>query len=1372
MAVGKLLGIGIKSALEEGVEQIPAKTLKGAKGAENALLRTGVKKEEIEMSGVLDGAPEGQASIATEEVQAAVANRKDSIDVVDGRDKGVQNYSKIRPDSMPENPTYREDVYTFSQRGADSSKGSEHYDVDNYLAHARRQDAMLGGKRTRVVMEIQSDLHQNQIGAAEGQVIEGGIDAAYDRLAALMAQYDQGLPDMLAREMVIDSVTNKAVETLPESVNTQLASSAMELAEAAASGDKGYFKTILDETFGGDAASLAVPGPKAPWKDNWFTKVLERQMDQSAQDGVFNVAVPLSGEGTGGLIRSERVANTYATQHRKTMKKLAKRHGWTYSEVNEGFNFPDLVQDAVKSIDSGELAAMREAAKKLADKLPEGSPGRDAADAMLSLREGDVGKSYFSVLAKQIKQALNSAANDSVTYGVISFGEDTSAAAGFNSLRAAVEAGDMAAAQDAGAALAKTLPDGPEKDMAELYASGAASKYGSALQAQMLEELGVVEQTLKKSKQGGFSLYSSPAAGAFAAYAMLRSEGEEQTRANMASQGMEPEEIEGALEDAALVAKFTEAGASEAQIKGWFESKQPKVEAEDTQNTIPVSEESYFNEAKLPSLEEQISAEGENAQAKIESNMRQEQTLRARELLSSDETLASNELFGAMRVLHPDTTFLSTTVSGLFGDEEALKVAEENASRSTAQIQKTLNSEFGLDVSYNPELGVWIDNQSGQEMTLGVWDDIWQDLKGSRYELGYGVAGGIAGARVGSSRYGFLGGVAGGAVGAVFGSALGTNLDYMREAFRLDQEMQGAVAFRKTLNSAELSLIGDAAGAALIKVFGSTIRGGKRIINYARGGDIPSATKALEAHMAVTTDEATEIATQLSRLSDVPGSTQAEKNIAATVMTQPGGERIVKAATASRPRAGQALIRSVDDRAQALLKHSTDLQHPQAGRQIVQDLDNYRADVRQFYGDVKAEAAQSVRANDFSFDFDEIAVEPVLASLKKEITDPTARLRFLNQTRQIKQYAKTRKFSDLLELRQLVNNLTYSRKIRNAKDFKALRDVISGIDEQIEAGAKVATDNPEEWLGRYREANRLYSDMKELENNQLYKLLNRKGMSAQGIAKALTRYAPSLDDTYHNVINKLPRQTRDAVEGEVFSTLAAKYTTGVTGGLRATQFPMLADELKSIPFTTPGARKLRDATVRLGEVFKNDIPLAQSGGQLQIPQFQSYLTTDPVVRAKFEIASGVFNKIKQMVPGEQQQDLALVNALTDLLDKPMNAKLMDELIKEAGDRVDVESGIKAMADAAARQAAKGADVGAPKVKLYGTGKVQSLKGAPGQESTESIPMHRIASSADVEQIAISEGINVSDKKAIDEVLSSRGYSAVQLGTNKIRRLDQ
>src|SRR5690606_4077010 len=133
-------------------------------------------------------------------------------------------------------------------------------------------------------------------------------------------------------------------------------------------------------------------------------------------------------------------------------------------------------------------------------------------------------------------------------------------------------------------------------------------------------------------------------------------------------------------------------------------------------------------------------------------------------------------------------------------------------------------------------------------------------------------------------------------------------------------------------------------------------------------------------------------------------------------------------------------------------------------------------------------------------------------------------------------------------------------------------------------------------------------------------------------------------------------KTRHVAEGTVIRTLTDKFTAGVGEGIRAVHFPLLDEELKLVSFTSPEARQFKAVVSKLAEVFKNDVQLAGVSGQIQIPKFQSYLTTDPKVRLEFEIATGIFNTIKTYVPGKTQRNMALVRNLAKVLETPLNSR--------------------------------------------------------------------------------------------------------------------
>ena len=224
---------------------------------------------------------------------------------------------------------------------------------------------------------------------------------------------------------------------------------------------------------------------------------------------------------------------------------------------------------------------------------------------------------------------------------------------------------------------------------------------------------------------------------------------------------------------------------------------------------------------------------------------------------------------------------------------------------------------------------------------------------------------------------------------------------------------------------------------------------------------------------------------------------------------------------------------------------------------------------------------------------------------------------------------------------------------------------------------------------------------------------------------------------------------------------------GEVDGIKATNFPALAEDLKAVNFTSPEARSMKKAINELAEVFKNDVPLSNSAGGIQVTQFAQALTTDPMAKAKFAMASHMFHYVRSLAPGRQGRASALISKTTKLLENPMNSKTIKELQEMVDGQVNIAADVEELVKQAAQQQADGG--GMPRVRLYGDGKVLTGKGA-GKE--QSVPIHRIATTEQVKEVAEATGINLADKKALDMALRERGYSAAQLGADKVRLLNE
>jgi len=749
----------------------------------------------------------------------------------------------------------------------------------------------------------------------------------------------------------------------------------------------------------------------------------------------------------------------------------------------------------------------------------------------------------------------------------------------------------------------------------------------------------------------------------------------------------------------------------------------------------------------------------------------------ADKIIRSTEEVSAEELLTSLQVIAPSMVSMTTRTAGFFGNQEAAAKAESAAQASRTKIIG-LAAKRGLNLEWSDETGTFV--ASTPDGAVPVDDSTWDSIVAQGGELSGGVAGGIAGARLGARAgasagpWGALaGGALGSAIGAAGGSALGAQYDYLYQAIKLQENVEGSVMANKAMTAAEASVVGDIIGFGVFKSGAGFVNTFKRVKDFVVDGNSAGAYKALKEYEFISDDQAANMVSALQRLQGegAPVVRNAkEEAIRAGALTQPGSEGLVQAAASFNPKVGAAVARAIDQRAKDLLETTGNAAGDNLGRILRDDLGNYVSDVKAQYHAVKSQAAQAPKSANFRFNFEALAIDPVLTQLQKNIMDPTVLEKFMLQASKVRDMADGRTFSDLLDLRQLVNEFRFNKNITKARDAEGLNKAMTQIDAQITEGAKHVFDKPEQWLKDFAQARIDYAKMKGVEENVMYRALNKPGMNAEQVTDSLSRYISALDGTFTDLVGKLPAKMKARVENAAVDTLANKYTAGAVEGVRATNFPQLAKELSAVQLTTPQARQMKAAVNELAEVFKNDVPLSRITSNIQVPKFQSYLTTDAVARVKYEIASGVFNYVKTLIPGQNQRMLALVRKSSQLLENPLNAKTMREIMDMTAGKVDISQQVLKLQQEAARAAAAGKDVGAARVKLYGNGSVLSVKATTDAADAKTIPVHRIATAQDVSRVAAQNGINVAETKVLDDVLAQQGYKAVQQGTDRVRLL--
>jgi hypothetical protein len=231
------------------------------------------------------------------------------------------------------------------------------------------------------------------------------------------------------------------------------------------------------------------------------------------------------------------------------------------------------------------------------------------------------------------------------------------------------------------------------------------------------------------------------------------------------------------------------------------------------------------------------------------------------------------------------------------------------------------------------------------------------------------------------------------------------------------------------------------------------------------------------------------------------------------------------------------------------------------------------------------------------------------------------------------------------------------------------------------------------------------------------------------------------------------------------------------------QFPLLAKELSQVAFTTPKARDLKRSITAMAEVFKNDVNLAKVTGNLTIPHFQSYLTTDPMIRAKYEIASHVFNYVRRLAPTKRGDSIALIMSMGKMLEKPRNARAFNGMIKLLPPDPELRNALKVSQLQIAgygqrsefpkviihRQAAPGKSITSTKGELgegiyYTTTRQTGPEGS--KDASRSILPDRIANEDNIKAILGVDSVTpkmLRDNLQLQEVLKEKGYLGLTLG---------
>jgi len=315
----------------------------------------------------------------------------------------------------------------------------------------------------------------------------------------------------------------------------------------------------------------------------------------------------------------------------------------------------------------------------------------------------------------------------------------------------------------------------------------------------------------------------------------------------------------------------------------------------------------------------------------------------------------------------------------------------------------------------------------------------------------------------------------------------------------------------------------DATGTSVFFMGKYTIKGIGKAWDHFIGGNKEGAYRALKDLMNLDDNQVDEIirAWEKSTGEKAKGMTRASKALKTIPLTETGAEGIVSSALGLSPKASAAVARTLDARAKDLNKSTSHLTNENIGAVIKDDLATYMETAKNFYTGIRKHGADSMEESGYKFDYNKLAIQPLLDSTKDKITNPALAERFLKYMQKIEKIgkpksvldktselilpesvkrdvvkkeatSKLRSFDDLIDLRQTINEFKSNTKLKSVVGRRQINKVLKNIDDEIARAANKHMDNPKVWLKEWGRANIEYSKMKFLEHNVLYKALTAK----------------------------------------------------------------------------------------------------------------------------------------------------------------------------------------------------------------------------------------------------------------------------------------
>jgi len=645
-----------------------------------------------------------------------------------------------------------------------------------------------------------------------------------------------------------------------------------------------------------------------------------------------------------------------------------------------------------------------------------------------------------------------------------------------------------------------------------------------------------------------------------------------------------------------------------------------------------------------------------------------------------------------------------------FTNDEAASLAVEMKTQETRANIIATGKEKGLDLSWDAENGKWIAKMPSGDI-VDATPDFMQYLSRDAGAIGFSFVGGAAGVKLVSPYTAVLykapgfptsaGALALQIASATFfgfgGSVIGEEVDYAIAAIQADEALTWDMAFKKTGGAAQEEGIGLLIYAVL-STGGKALKGLVTLGKMINDGNLKGAYNMLKVTTGLNDKQIREYIKDWETLNkmDAPyrsfrkGKREMESAIALVPGGKAGGQNIIAAVAERDPTASGQIANEVAARAEALTEAlALPTTNKEFATRLANEYHDYLLSAKKHYQVIRDSGADHIDEG-YEFNYDKLIGRTLNRDLVTRVERDSAVSSLRDEMSSLSEINRNRSFDSLLEFRKVIEDL----KLQSTSGDTEVFDTILGkIDTEIEQTVLGSSKEGNlQWFADWTQAKNTRTDMLTVQQRSLAIMLDtaakevRKGgeIDYDMISGAILDSGAAVKGILPRLLAQMPIDTQMAIERDMIRTVVDAWTVGNRGEFQAMQFPEIASMLREYDFQFPESRAMVRLINDFAKVYQNDVGMAIASGKIHSVQFQSYLTTNPYVRAKFEIASEVFNRVQELRGGALGDSAALIRHTAKLLENPLNPKNVSEALEAAKGDVMLERAINEASKAAAQ----------------------------------------------------------------------------------------